>query len=242
MGCNIGPFGVPAVVETMKLDVRRALLQRLGDMSAPRRPGFAADLATTPNIMTLSRILLIVVGAGLLFAGYPLTGIVVAFVAGMTDYLDGWWARRTGQVTHLGEILDQFCDFFYESVVLYVAIAAFHFLPLWVMIAYLGREMWVTTIRRFMAGHQLNIASNLLGKMKTNFMLWGMVPAYVSIGGFLPGLDPALAYIARASILLGIAIGYVSAINYTHQMIAGYDRIAASRADGAPAPGERPAS
>ena len=169
MPCNIGPFAVRASRASCdasrsheKLDVRRALLQRLGDMSAPRRPGFAADLATTPNIMTLSRILLIVVGAGLLFAGYPLLGIVVAFVAGMTDYLDGWWARRTGQVTRLGEILDQFCDFFYESVVLYVAVAAYHFLPLWVMIAYLGREMWVTTIRRFMAGHQLNIASNLV--------------------------------------------------------------------------------
>ena len=68
------------------------------------------------------------------------------------------------------------------------------------MIAYLGREMWVTTIRRFMAGHQLNIASSLLGKMKTNFMLWGMVPAYVSITGALPALDPALGYIgARRS-------------------------------------------
>jgi cardiolipin synthase (CMP-forming) len=210
-------------------------------MSAPRRPGFAADLATTPNIMTLSRIFLVVVGAGLFFAGYKLTGMVVAFVAGMTDYLDGWWARRTGQVTHLGEILDQFCDFFFESVVLYVAIASFHVLPLWVMIAYLGREMWVTTIRRFMAGHQLNIASNLLGKMKTNFMGWGMVPTYVSISGVLPALDPALSYIGRASISLGIAIGYVSALDYTRQMVAGYDRIA-SRPGGAAAPGDGSAS
>jgi hypothetical protein len=93
-----------------------------------------------------------------------------------------------------------------------------------------------------MAGHQLNIASSLLGKMKTNFMLWGMVPAYVSITGALPALDPALGYIARASILLGIAIGYVSAIGYTRQMIAGYDRLAASRPRGTAAPGEGPAS
>ena len=145
-------------------------------MAAPRRPGFAADLATTPNLITLSRIGLVVVAAGLFFAGYKLVGVVLGAIAGWTDYLDGWLARRTGQVTRLGEILDQFCDFFFESVVLYVAVAKFNFLPLWVMIAYLAREMWVSTIRRFMAGHQLNIASNLLGKMKTNFMLWEMFP------------------------------------------------------------------
>jgi CDP-diacylglycerol--glycerol-3-phosphate 3-phosphatidyltransferase len=201
-------------------------------MVAPRRPGFAADLTTTPNLITLSRILLIIVAAGLFFEGYKLVGIALAAIAGWTDYLDGWLARRTGQVTRLGEILDQFCDFFFESVVLYVAIAQFHFLPLWVMIAYLAREMWVTTIRRFMAGHQLNIASSILGKMKTNFMGWGFFPTYFSISGVFPSLAPYFTYLGQGSILVGIAIGYVSAADYTRQMIAAYDRIAAARAAG----------
>jgi len=201
-------------------------------MAAPRRPGFAADIATTPNLITLSRIVLIVVAAGLFFGGYKVVGVVLGAIAGWTDYLDGWLARRTGQVTRLGEILDQFCDFFFESVVLYVAVAKFNFLPLWVMIAYLAREMWVTTIRRFMAGHQLNIASNLLGKMKTNFMLWGMVPTYVAILGLLPSLTPRLSYLGQGSILVGIAFGYWSAYDYTRQMVAGYDKIAAARATG----------
>src|SRR3954471_4474246 len=75
------------------------------EMSAPRRPGFAADLTTTPNLITLSRIVLIVVAAGLFFGGYRRMGVVLGAVAGWTDYLDGWLARRTGQVTRLGEIL-----------------------------------------------------------------------------------------------------------------------------------------
>jgi len=213
----------------MRLDVRRAVPQRLSEMRAPRRPGFAADLTTAPNLITLSRILLLLIAAPLFFAGYAAAGIALALAAGWSDYLDGWLARRTGQVTRLGEILDQFCDFFFESVVLYVAVAKFHFLPLWVMIAYLAREMWVTTIRRFMAGHQINIASNLLGKVKTNFLCWGFFPTFVSIGGFLPSLDPAMAHIGRASILVGITIGYVSAFDYTRQLVAGYNRIATSR-------------
>jgi CDP-diacylglycerol--glycerol-3-phosphate 3-phosphatidyltransferase len=207
-------------------------------MAAPRRPGFAADLTTTPNLITLSRILLVMLGGGLFFAGYPLSGITVAIIAGLTDYLDGWLARRTGQVTRLGEILDQFCDFFFESVILYVLVANYHFMPLWVMIAYLAREMWVTTIRRFMAGHQLNIQSNLLGKMKTNFLSWGTFPAYLSVIGVLPSLEPGLAYLGRAAIALGITLGYASALDYTRQLVAGYNQISASRAAGTAAAGD----
>src|SRR5262245_26267132 len=201
-------------------------------MAAPRPHSFAADLTTTPNLITLSRIVLIPIAAELFFAGYRLTGIALACVAGWTDYLDGWLARRTGQVTWLGEILDQFCDFFFESVILYVAVAKFHFLPLWVMIAYLAREVWVTTIRRVMSAHRLNIASNRLGKMKTTFISWGTFPTFLSISGVLPSLDPALTYIGRASIGLGIVLGYASAMDYTRQLVAGYDRIAAARGSG----------
>jgi len=207
-------------------------------MVAPRPHTFAADLTTTPNVITLSRIVLIMVAGGLFFLGYTLTGIALAVTAGLTDYLDGWLARRTGQVTRLGEILDQFCDFFFETVILYVAIANFHFLPLWVMVIYLAREMWVTTIRRFMAGHQLNIESNLLGKMKTNFLSWGTFPTYLSIAGVLPSLDPAMAYVGKAAIVFSLILGYASAVDYTRQLIAGYNRIAAARTGGTAAAGD----
>ena len=40
---------------------------------------------------------------------------------------------------------------------------------------------------------------------------------------------PAMAYVGRASIALGITLGYASAVDYTRQMIAGYNRIAATR-------------
>ena len=209
--------------------------------ASTRRPGFVADLSTAPNLITLSRIVLILAGAWLFFDGYIRSGMAVSILGGITDYLDGWWARRTGQVTWLGEILDQFCDFFFESIVVFIVVAHFHFLPMWVMIAYLAREMWSTTIRRFMAGHQLNITSNLLGKMKTNFLLWGMFPSFLAVLGYLPSLEPALGYIGKGSILLGITLGYASAVDYTRQLMAGSDRMAAARAAGtAPAAGSGP--
>lgn len=207
-------------------------------MSHPARVGFAADLSTAPNLITLSRMVLILIAAALFFSGHMGSGIVLAIIAGVTDYLDGWLARRTGQVTRLGEILDQFCDIFYESLVLYIAIAQFHFMPLWVLPVYLARELWVTTIRRFMAGHQLNIASNMLGKLKTNLVMWGFFPTYLSIVGATPALEPGLRYFAWAVVGLGLGLGYLSAWDYTRQLIAGYDQIARSRAAGTATPGD----
>lgn len=206
------------------------------------RHSFAADLATVPNLVTLSRIALVLVAAGMFFVGLERPGILVAVVAGLTDYLDGWLARRTGQVTWLGEMLDQFCDIFYESLVLYLAIARYHFLPPWVLVLYLGREFWVTTIRRFMAGHQLNIATNLLGKLKTNFVMWGFLPTYLSIERVIPAGEPALRYLGQGAISTGILFGYASAWDYTRQLVAGYDRIAAAASRGGPGRGENVAS
>lgn len=190
---------------------------------------FARDLRTTPNLITLSRIGLTVVAAGLFFAGHERIGMVLAVSGGVTDYLDGYWARRTNQVTRLGEILDQFCDIVFESLLLYIAIATFHFLPFWFLTLYLVREFWVASIRRFMAGHQLNITSSFLGKLKTNFVMWGFLPTYLSIEGILPRLEPALAYVGRGGIALGLLFGLLSGWDYTRQMIAGYDQIAAGR-------------
>lgn len=194
---------------------------------APQGAGhtFAADLTTVPNLITLSRIVLILAAAGMFFVGLERPGILVAVVGGLTDYLDGWVARRTGQVTRLGELLDQFCDVFFESLVLYLTIARYQFLPPWILIVYLGREFWVTTVRRFMAGHQLNIASSFVGKLKTNFVMWGFLPTYLSILHVIPAAEPALRYLGQGAIATGIFLGYVSAWDYTRQLAAGYDRI-----------------
>ena len=203
-------------------------------MSAAARSGFVADLVTPPNLITLSRIALLLVAAGLFFAGHERVGIALAVIGGLTDYLDGWLARRTGKVTRLGEILDQFSDIFFESLVLYIACAQFHFLPLWVLTAYLAREFWVTSIRRFMAAHQLNIASSMLGKLKTNFIMWGFFPTYLAIEDVIPPATPFLTYLGRGAIALGLCFGYASGWSYSRQLVAGYNRVAAGAAGGPP--------
>jgi cardiolipin synthase len=185
-------------------------------------PSFARDLRTAPNLITLSRIALIVAAAPLFISGWDGPGMLLAIIAGLTDYADGMVARRTGQVTRLGEILDQFSDLVYESLLLLIAVQR-GFLPAVVLYLYLFREFWIVCIRRFLAGVGGNIPSTILGKLKSNFINWGFLPAFLHMAGWLHGLEPYLGWLGRLGAGLGIAASYISGVQYTRSFIRAYD-------------------
>jgi CDP-diacylglycerol--glycerol-3-phosphate 3-phosphatidyltransferase len=183
---------------------------------------FAQDLRTAPNLITLSRIALILAGAPIFLLWSPGLGMMMAIVAGLTDYADGIVARRTGQVTRLGEILDQFGDLVYESLLLLVAVER-GFFPAIVLYLYLFREFWIVCIRRYLAGIGGNIPSTIIGKLKSNFINWGFMPAFFHMSGWLPGLEPYLGWLGRLGAGLGLAASYISAVGYTRVFIQGYN-------------------
>ena len=76
--------------------------------SDPPRPGERVSTAirTVPNAVTLARLLLLPLCAYLLATGRYGWGIALTAVVGSTDWVDGWLARRTGQVSRLGQLLD----------------------------------------------------------------------------------------------------------------------------------------
>jgi CDP-diacylglycerol--glycerol-3-phosphate 3-phosphatidyltransferase len=180
-----------------------------------------SDLRTAPNVITLSRIALLCVSVPIYFYLSHGVGIALSIVAGVTDYLDGYIARRTGQVTRLGEILDQFCDLCFESFII-VLTTLQGFFPVYFIFLYLLREFWVTGIRRFMAGAGMNIPSSLAGKVKTNFIMWGFFPTYLSISGLVPAAEPYMGHLGRIAVGVGLAAGYYSALGYTKAFASGY--------------------
>jgi CDP-diacylglycerol--glycerol-3-phosphate 3-phosphatidyltransferase len=187
------------------------------------------DLRTVPNIITLSRIVLLWLGVLVYFYVSHGVGIALAILAGVTDYLDGYIARRTKQVTRLGEILDQFCDLCFEAFIIIIATLQ-GFFPPYIIFLYLFREFWVMCLRRFMAGARMNIPSSLAGKVKTNLIMWGFFPTYLSISAIVPAAEPYLGHFGRLAVGLGIAAGYYSALGYTKAFAAGYAE-ATSRID-----------
>jgi cardiolipin synthase len=63
-----------------------------------------------PNLLTLSRFILIPVYLIVFFEGYPKTAFIILVVAGLTDIVDGYWARSRGLVTQIGVMLDPLAD------------------------------------------------------------------------------------------------------------------------------------
>ena len=105
-----------------------------------------------PNQLTALRLALSIVLFGLIAFKYYMAAFVVFLVAASTDWVDGYLARRYGMVTTLGRILDPFAD---KIIVCgtFIFLAAIpemqHYLPAWMVVVIVGRELLVTAVRAF---------------------------------------------------------------------------------------------
>lgn len=126
-----------------------------------------------PNVLTIGRILLIPV-FGLVFllpVGWANVAAATIFaVAAITDWLDGYLARRLKQTSEFGAFLDPVADKLMVAVAL-VALVAVNPSPLFALPAavIIGREIAVSALREWMAelGKRANVAVSLMGKFKT---------------------------------------------------------------------------
>jgi len=180
------------------------------------------ELGTLPNLLSLSRIGLIYVSAALMLTGWPLAAVAVGFVAGITDYLDGWLARRLVQTTDLGAILDRLSDLVFESTWLVVAVLLGDFSPI-VLFLYLLRELVVLSARLWCSAHGVSLGSNFLGKLKSNFLGYAGLVVYAA---HVPAVAPAreiFRVLGDIGIAGGLALSYGSAYDYLRAFARAYD-------------------
>lgn len=71
---------------------------------------YLKDIWNLPNILTMLRLVLIPVFAGLFLAGYEKWALAVFIIASITDYLDGYLARKNNQITAFGKLMDPLAD------------------------------------------------------------------------------------------------------------------------------------
>lgn len=122
-----------------------------------------------PNALTVSRIFLVPVLLVVLltgrFAERELWGFVVFAAAAITDYFDGYFARKRFQVTTLGKLLDPIADKLLISAA-FVALVEWQVAPSWMVIIVIGREFAVTGLRSIASTQGLTIDASRLGKYK----------------------------------------------------------------------------
>jgi CDP-diacylglycerol--glycerol-3-phosphate 3-phosphatidyltransferase len=121
-----------------------------------------------PNSLTLLRIFLVpflVVVLLTKFDGRETVGLLIFLVATATDFLDGWLARRRGQITTFGTLLDPIADKLLISAV-FISLVELGLAPAWMVVVIVGREFAVSGLRAIASGQGLVIPASGWGKAK----------------------------------------------------------------------------
>ncbi len=163
------------------------------------------------NKLTLLRILLVFVFMGIIWLPLSLeqnivlwVALVIFIIASLTDFLDGYLARRLNLVTNLGKFMDPLAD---KMLVTAAMVAIIDLgtkgilpagtLPAWIVVFILLREFMVSGIRLIAAGQNHVIAASYLGKLKTVVQMAMIIVYLLPLQwSFFLALATCLAYLA----------------------------------------------
>lgn len=135
------------------------------------------QIMNLPNILTMMRIAIIPLLAVLLMSPSRTAGFWAAAlfaVASITDWLDGYLARRMGIVTIFGKFLDPIADKLIVMAAL-IMILPFSRVPAWMVLVILGREIIITGLRGIASSEGIVIQASDLGKYKTIFQIVAII-------------------------------------------------------------------
>lgn len=159
-----------------------------------------------PNVLTLFRILMIPVFVGVYYLpveGTHLAAAAIFVLAAVTDWLDGYLARKLNQSTPLGAFLDPVADKLIVAAALVMLVQAYS--TLWLTlpaIVIVGREIVISALREWMAelGKRASVAVSMIGKFKTTAQMVAITVLLAFAPGSLWGLV-GLVLLAAAAVL-----------------------------------------
>jgi len=150
-----------------------------------------------PNLISLSR--LVMAAAFVRWSTEPVVGVSILCAAGISDWLDGWVAKRTGRQTRLGALLDPVCDRLFVVPVL-ATLVFVHGLAPWQLVVMIARDL-VNSLGALVA---LIVRPDLLGslgprrsgKVVTSLQFWAVVHVLLD----LPWFAVTFAAVAAANV------------------------------------------
>ncbi|MDQ1513672.1 MAG: hypothetical protein QOC59_1514 [Microbacteriaceae bacterium] len=170
------------------------------------------ELLTIPNLLSLARIGLIPVFMGFLLTGQDGLALGVLVVAAVTDFLDGFLARRLRQITRLGRLLDPVAD---RLMILTATLGLMYrgFLPLWLVVAVLARDIAMLALGIVIARYQITPPRvTLVGKAATALLLIAL-PLLVVAAAF-PATGSVLQPVGLGVAIVGAALYWVVGVGY----------------------------
>jgi CDP-diacylglycerol---glycerol-3-phosphate 3-phosphatidyltransferase len=166
--------------------------------------------AYVPNSLTLLRIVLVPVLVVVLlteFEGKEWYGLGLFLLAALTDFLDGFLARRWKLVTRLGKLLDPAADKILTAAA-FISLVELDVAASWMVTVIIAREFAVSALRAFAAGEQVVIPAGWSGKVKTvvQVISISLLIIYGQLGEF--------SHLAPISLWLAMLISIYSGVEY----------------------------
>lgn len=179
-----------------------------------------------PNGITLIRLLLIPILVFLMTPRFQSSMLPAAFVfaaAAITDYLDGFLARRLRVVSDFGKLLDPLADKLLVMAALVMLVAqrsdltGASWVPGWLVVLVLAREMWVTGLRALASESRVVLAASTTGKVKSALQMiaifFVMLHDLWSIQ--IRSVDIPIGHFGLNLLLLSVVVSYWGAVEYS---------------------------
>jgi CDP-diacylglycerol---glycerol-3-phosphate 3-phosphatidyltransferase len=174
-----------------------------------------------PNALTVTRIFLVPLLVVVLltkFEGRQIFGISEALIgaaifglASLTDWLDGYLARRRKQVTSLGQVIDPLADKLLICAAL-ISLVQLDLAPAWIVVIIVGREFAITALRSLAYARGLVIPASRLGKTKMVAEVIAILALILSRAG--NGEMSALYFVGQAALWVVVVAALASAADY----------------------------
>src|SRR5438105_4498954 len=178
-----------------------------------------------PNKLTLSRFVLTIGFLGVMFSQvrFHETIALALFVAGgISDFLDGYIARRDKLITNFGILMDPLADKIMVCSA-FIAFVGLNWIPAWMVVIIVARELAITGLRLLAASKNVVLAAEGYGKHKTisqivaiisilvlhAYQQWGWLGGAV-FGFALIGHGPWVNWFTKLSIWVAVALTFIS--------------------------------
>ena len=183
-------------------------------LDAPQVEETTLKIFNIPNLLSLSRILSVPVFIILMLEPSPVRALIAGIVfslASATDWLDGYLARKWGQVTKVGKLLDPIADkiLIMAALVTLVEMRS-EVVHSWMAIMLIGREFAVTGLRAIAASEGIVIPAETVGKYKVGAQITAVVSLlldYYLDNGWLTDLG-------RIALWIAVVLAVYSAVQY----------------------------
>ena len=162
-----------------------------------------------PTVLTLSRIVLIPVFIFIVYQ-HPVFGAIIFGIASITDFLDGYLARRSDKITKFGIILDPIADKFLVISAL-IVLVDMERLPAWIAITIIVREFLVTGLRAVAFSKDIVIPAEVGGKIKTTTQITAIL--CLILMGNIFNID--LYDVGVILIWIALVLSIISGVQYT---------------------------